>query len=141
MCCAEEGAASADVSRTSSREIDSVPSLVSVSTLDNDVVPSKTLSTVSSKDPELLGVVSWESPPVSRCASLSSVETPRRTPSVPSSRILSRGSSGSSVTCVKGESSQDSIVEGELESVAEALRFSRTLGTECFKRIGKPTFD
>ena len=118
---------SADISRTSSQEIDSIPSLTSVSTLADDVIPSKTLSTVSSKDPELLGVVSWESPPVSRSASIGSLESPRRTPSVPSSRTLSRRGSGDSLTGVKGDSSQDSLpgLEEELKVLSKTLHSSR----------------
>ena len=118
---------SADISRTFSQEIDSVPSLTSVSTLADDAIPSRTLSTVSSKDPELLGVVSWESPPVSRSASIGSLESPRRTPSVPSSRTLSRRGSGDSLTGVKGDSSQDSLpgIEEELVVLAETLHSTR----------------
>jgi hypothetical protein len=110
-----------DVSTPTCHDLDSVPSHC---TLDDSVISR---STLESKDPELLGVVSWETPPISRNASISSVDMPRRTPSVPSSRILSRRGSGDSLAGVKGDSSQDSLpgLDEELRLLSENLHSSK----------------
>jgi hypothetical protein len=157
----QEGAASAPCSRTSSRELcdlgDAVPSFASDAVLSVlsavDSVPSRTRS---SSLPSLDWGTSTE---VSCDVSTGSINSRRHTPSVPHSHSgsgrVSRTSSGQFSRTGSGQVSRTS--SGQFSRTGSGI--SRTssssstraadrevvdlddLGTECFKRIGKPTFD